>query len=199
MSENLKVSVDLNAGKFDIEGPADEVKALINELSSLFATRRSQRSTSGEPSAMSASPTETGAPARDERELKSEEEPSKARKRGGTGKTKTRNYQIVDLGLDEPARKKLREFVSEKQPSTQNDQVAVIGVFLKQNLGKDRFTVDEIFSGFRVAGFKTPKNLTAVFNNMEKAGIALHDRGEVVINYMTEDYVKFNLPHKSKE
>lgn len=202
MSENMKVSVDFEAGRFEIEGPPSEVKELIQTLSSLFYSRdRKARPSAGDSSEPSKEETPTNVPSKDEAADQSsgpakQQEPTKKRSRKSKGKSK--DYRVIDLGLNETQRSKLREFFAEKAPSRQNDQVATVGAYLKRELGRNAFSYDEIFTALKIADSKIPRNLPAVVGNMESEGIADRAEDGIQVTFATDDHVKFNLPPKPK-
>ncbi len=117
----------------------------------------------------------------------------KKRKRGTGGGGKTKTYQLVELGLAPQQRQAVQEFFAEKAPIQQNDQVAVLGVKLKELLKRDTFTMDEIHSAFKVVNKPTPRNLLAVFGNMKRDGKAGYSDNRVIINSYTDDHVQFHM------
>lgn len=194
MADNLRVAVDYAAGRFEIEGPSETVRELINDLSNLF-----KNSNLIQANDIPDSDAPNGALDTDissEKNTPEKNRDKKQRKRSSNGKA--RDYQIVELGLDESQREKLRSFVKEKSPKSQNDQVAVIGVFLKEALERETFSCNDIFTAYRITELKVPKNLPAVFGNMEQAGLAVREHNELKINYLAEDHVKHHLPKTEK-
>lgn len=104
----------------------------------------------------------------------------------------------VDNLLSEEQRTHLREFYSQKAPSKQNDQVAVLAHKLKQMLGRSGFDGNEIYTAFQVVGTKTPANLAGVFGNMTALGFGKVEDKKWIPNFKSDDLVNHDLPAKPK-
>ena|GEM_PF-6771571 len=121
--------------------------------------------------------------------------PTKTRSRSG----KPPNYTKVDLNLSDDQKREFKEFFELKAPKTQNEIVCVVTSKLKEFLDQDNFSVDEVFSGIRLIGaIQTPKNLKAVFANIESQGIGIFTDGKLNANFATDDFVKLKLPKKKE-
>jgi hypothetical protein len=189
-----RIKVDLSSRSFEIEVPDEKIDDVLVKIEKLFAQTRAPGG--------NVAPLQT-----DESQTEAGEESNgklsdKKRKRGGGSGGKTKSYQLVDLGLSPQQRQAIQEFFTEKAPSQQNDQVAVLGVKLKEFLNRDTFTGDDIHSAFKVVNKPTPRNLTAVFGNMKRDGKAGYSDNKIVINSYTDDHVQFHMkraePRKSK-
>lgn len=121
----------------------------------------------------------------------------KTRRRKGGGHSA--NWQVIDNLLDDEQRAKLKQFFAEKDPSTQNDKVAVLAFKLEELTGRPAFDGNEIHTAFQAVGEKTPANLSGVFGNM-----AGKDMGKVVDkkwtpNFKSKDRVNHDLPIAPKK
>jgi len=127
---------------------------------------------------------------------KETEKPKRQRSVSG----KAPNYTQVDLGLSDEQCRALKSFYEEKQPQNQNDTVCIIAFKLKEFLGRNEFSVDDIFSGLRiVGGVSIPRNLLAVFKNISYKGYGVYGNSKFTANFATEDYVNLELPARKKE
>ena len=103
---------------------------------------------------------------------------------------------MVELGLDENSRSALREFYSEKNPKSQNEQLLVVMDWLKRNAGKNSVTKDEIYTALRTVEAKIPARIPSVLSNLGIEGKITGDADGYRIHHTGEDFVKFNLPKK---
>ena len=99
----------------------------------------------------------------------------------------------MHLGINPQQRDELRAYFSEKAPKTQNEQVAVLGVKVKEYVNKEVFNIDEMHSAFKIVNKPTPKNLSSVFGNMKRDGKADYQDNTIIINSFTEDFVNFHM------
>lgn len=191
-----KICVDLRQRTFTIEVPDERVEAVLARVEALFKTEPMMSDTAvsndqgvgdrvNDIEVLNRSAGSEG---------KSKNE-NQVRKRG-KGTSKVKSWELVDLPLNSEQRQHLRDFFQKKNPAGQNDQVATIGVKLKEFMQKSNFTGDEIHSAFKVVNLPTPKNLVAVFGNMKRDGRANYVDNQVVINSHTEDYVNYTMESK---
>ncbi|MFC7397715.1 hypothetical protein ACFQU1_10975 [Chelatococcus sp. GCM10030263] len=193
-----KIFVDLKQRTFTIEVPDERLEAILDRIESLFKNHTI-------PDAEIGSPLVQDFPSSDDDEGASErpEPTAKVNSEGGRkrakGNGKARSWELVDLPMTVEQRQALRGFFSEKSPATQNDQVAVVAVKLKEFLGKSMFSGDEIHSAFKIVDLPTPKNLPAVFTNMKKGGISGYSNSQIVVSSHTEDYVSYRMSASKKK
>lgn len=192
-----KISVDLNQRSFEIEVPAENVEAVLKMLGDLFA--QLPPTSSGPAKILNSPPEAAGDSSGTHPEQPSEEQGKSKRKRSpGKGGAKVRAPELVDLELTPDQRRELVSFFAEKAPKGQNDQVAVLGVKLKEFKGKSEFNMDEMHSAFKVVQKATPKNLIAVFGNMKRDGKAGYSDSQLVVNSFTEDHVAYHMQKEAK-
>lgn len=194
-----KICVDLRQRTFTIEVPDERVEAVLARVEALFKT---------EPTAPDVpSFSEQGAseqahniePANGSINSDVKPKVDVSTKKRGKVSTKVKSWTLVDLPLNSDQRQNIREFYKEKNPAGQNDQVATIGVKLKEFMQKTSFSGDEIHSAFKIVDLPTPKNLIAVFGNMKRDGRANYVDNQIVINSHTEDYVNYVMVGAKKE
>lgn len=194
-----KICVDLRQRTFTIEVPDERVEAVLARVEALFKTEptTTDMSLKNDQSAGDQSPDAEGPNGSTNTDIKSKVDAPTKKRSKGTAKVKS--WQLVDLPLTTEQRQAFRDFYKEKNPTGQNDQVATIGVKLKEFMVKSSFSGDEIHSGFKIVNLPTPKNLIAVFGNMKRDGRANYVDNQVVINSHTEDYVNFTMTNSKKE
>lgn len=191
-----KVSVDINQRSFEIEVPDENVGHVLELLGHLF-DRLQPVASAPRPSSLE----QAFNPDRTEEveEIRSEDSTKPKRKKvGNKGAAKVRPPELIELGLSPEQRQEMQTFFAAKAPKGQNDQVAVLGVKLKEFTQRSEFTVDEIHSAFKVVARPTPKNLTAVFGNMKRDGRAGYSDYKILINSYTEDFVNFHMSKADK-
>lgn len=185
-----KVAVDLRARTFSVEVPDDKLDSILDRLEQIFDGYNGGEEADNTPPRVA---------------LPNEMQPSEAatpnrgtRKRGRSSSGgKLKSWQIVDLGLDEDQRAKLRQFFADKAPKGQGEEVAVISAKLSEMTGSKTFNGYQIHSALKIVDRPTPKNLTAVFGNMKRDGLGDYKGLDLIVNHYTEDYVKFKLPKTS--
>jgi hypothetical protein len=148
------------------------------------------------PSLTHASADEAIAIAADASNDKSDVKPEK-RKRSNAGGAKTTSWQIVDLGLSETQLQGVKDAFAEKQPKGQNQNVAVLAWKLKELLGRDTFDGPEVHTALGIVDCPTPGNLTAVFGNMKTAKMCDVKDRKLVVNFLTDNFVRHRLPAKA--
>lgn len=191
-----KVSVDINQRSFDIEVPDENVGHVLELLGHLFEKV---------PPAVNAAAVRTVALDQTGQEEETEEaiaeEAAKPKRKRSTGKgpSKVRAPELIDLGLSTEQRREMQAFFAAQAPKGQNDQVAVLGVKLKEFTQRSEFSVDDIHSAFKVVAKPTPKNLIAVFGNMKRDGKAGYSDNKLIVNAFTEDHVSFHMNKAEKE
>jgi hypothetical protein len=182
-----KISVDLTARTFEIEVPDERIDEVLNRIEKLFAQNRSEGGRREERAGGSrATQNDDYGSSGD---AVAEKPAPRKRGKGGT----PQGYKLVDLGLNAAQRQDIQKFFAEKNPQEQNGQVAVLGVKLKELLGRSEFSFDEIHSALKIVNNPTPRNLRAVFGNIKRDGKADYNDGKVVINSYTEDFVNFHM------
>lgn len=191
-----RVSVDINQRSFDIEVPDENVGHVLELLGHLFEKL---------PPTVTAAAPRTATPSRTDleeevEETTAEEVAKPKRKRGsGKGQSRVRPPELIDLGLSTEQRREMQAFFAAQAPKGQNDQVAVLGVKLKEFTQRSEFSVDDIHSAFKVVAKPTPKNLIAVFGNMKRDGKAGYSDNKLIVNAFTEDHVSFHMNKAEKE
>ncbi len=182
-----KLVVDLNARTFSIEVPDEKLDAVLDRLEEMFSSKSGRLA----PTPHKAEPENAEQPAIPSGKI--------GRKRGRTsGVGKTKSWTIVDLGLDEEQRTKLRQHFSDKAPKGQGEEVAVLSAKLAEMTGQKLFNGDHIHSALKIVDRPTPKNMTAVFGNMKRDGLGDYKGNDFIVNHYTEDHVKFKLPRAEK-
>lgn len=104
-------------------------------------------------------------------------------------------YSVLDLGITEAQRQKLRTFFSECAPKSQKDKVLVLGYWLEKEGGLEGFDVNEIYTALQIVSEKTPGALGQMLRDIKKDGkIARGGKSKKYnLNHIGLDYVKFDL------
>lgn len=108
---------------------------------------------------------------------------------------KAESYSRVDLGLTKDQHQALAEFYRAKNPTIQNDQVAVVMYWLLTNTDRETLSRAEIFSAMRgIPGVRVPKRLTSVLSNLRLEGLVLGDGDELSLHHLGDHHVEQVLP-----
>ncbi|WP_341225466.1 zinc ribbon domain-containing protein [uncultured Arcticibacterium sp.] len=104
--------------------------------------------------------------------------------------------EVLELGIGESQRQKLREFVIEKLPKSQEDLVLVLGYWLSKEMNINEFGINEIYTAVQIVDEKTPRNLGQVFINLKGSGRLTKNKAskKYSLNHVGDDFVKFKLP-----
>lgn len=195
-----KIAVDLRARTFEIEVPDDRVDDILSRLEGLFKLPNPVDEPDA-PKAFPHTPAGEGGPLHEDAITGENDGAQTTKRRRGNGKSpsKVRSYQLVELNLAADQRAQIRQFFSEKGPTGQNEQVAVLAVKLKEFLQKSDFSADEIHSAFKIVDLPTPKNMMAVFGNMKRDGRGNYSDNKLIVNSHTEDYVNYHMKKKANK
>lgn len=194
-----KISVDLNERTFDLEVPHESLAHVLEQIAMLFD--KLSPPSSLQKNDFSAISSEQEIDNSDEEILDNSAHNLKTKRKRSSarGPSKVRAYQLVELNLAQEQRLEMQRFFQEKSPKSQNDQVAVLAVKLKEMMKKEDFTTDEIHSAFKVVNKPTPKNLTAVFGNMKRDGRGGYVDNKLIVNSFTEDHVAFHMSKSEQD
>lgn len=197
MSKIVKMKMNASEGRVDLKCSEDFFEEAMGKCIELLSNFQ-MRETHTTPEVTRQTPkkngvTETVIPDEDKT---IDDKPKRQRSSAG----KPASYVEVDLNLSDEQCRELKDFYLSKNPKKQNDIVAVATVKIREMTGKKDYTVDELYSALRlIGGIKTPKNLTAVINNMYKLGLSDRRDGKLVVNYATEDRVNLQLSETVEE
>lgn len=112
-----------------------------------------------------------------------------------TRSVKRRNYENLDLGLNEEKRKGLKAFVEEKSPQNQHDIIQVLAFWYTNKNGIDEFDLNVLYSLCILAGIKPPKDLGGIASKLKsKSRWISPSRGLFRVHSAGNDYVKLDLP-----
>jgi hypothetical protein len=94
----------------------------------------------------------------------------------------------------------LRDFVEEKQPSTNYERNVVIGYYLTEHLGRETFDVADVLGGYKAAGWKFPGDPG---NSLQVTASTRHwldtaDMAKIKILHMGVNAVEHELPRPKK-
>ena len=121
----------------------------------------------------------------------------KPKARSKKGGAKTKNWQHLPDLLDHDGWKAVGEFYEQKQPSGQNEQVAVLVDILSSKLARKGIEGNEIHSAFKTLGLKTPANLTGVLGNMASVGLGHTTDGKFFLDFKGKQMVDHDLPRQN--
>lgn len=192
----VKVKIDIKNGALEIEADAETFASAMDRAESVldkFAKIDLRQDARVEGSEHASEPQGS-----DAIHSSDEEATSRAKKKRSSSSAKVASWKMVENLLpDEEKRKSLREFFEQKNPSGQNEKVAVLSCKLKELTGRDAFDGNEIYTAFQIVDQKTPGNLGAVFGNMTAAGLGNVADKKFRPNFKADDFVKHELPAKA--
>ncbi|HEY9628717.1 MAG TPA: hypothetical protein V6C84_15565 [Coleofasciculaceae cyanobacterium] len=103
---------------------------------------------------------------------------------------------VKDLNLRPEGELSFRDFYAQKKPNTQEQAVTVAVYYLKRVLELDKVTPEYIFTCFKDAGRKTPKNMPQTVRDTakNKGWVDTSERGNIKITNHGENMVDHDLP-----
>lgn len=200
MTEQVKISISLATGEVTIEAPASALSEVFDRLESFVPRLReiAESAREHEESVVESggAPKTSVAPVSQSPCVEAPKQPTAKRQKGGSGKSES--YKAVDLGLTPEQRTAFKEFYTSKAPDNQSDQVLVVIYWLIENTGRQKVTMDEIFTGLRTVGEKIPKRISSVLSNLALAAHISKENNEPKLLHVGEDHVMHNLPKMKK-
>lgn len=198
MADNVTIQLNMTNGEIHIQAPAESLDTIFDKLEAFLPKLADIRTEYVPDKADSITVEEddhsvSAAEKSEHTDVLSKN--STKRKRTSSSK-KAETFNMVELGLDENSRSALREFYSEKNPKSQNEQLLVVMDWLKRNAGKNSVTKDEIYTALRTVEAKIPARISSVLSNLGIEGKITGDADGYRIHHTGEDFVKFNLPKK---
>jgi hypothetical protein len=121
--------------------------------------------------------------------------PRRKRSKGGGYSPKL----VRDLNLSPNGKKPFAEFVTEKQPQSNEDKYAVVVYYLEQVLGLKEITLDHVSSVFRLTnGWKEPGNIRSGITTAasRKGTIDTTDFDDLKTTPHGRNFVDHDLPKK---
>lgn len=198
MADNVTIQLNMTNGEIHIQAPAESLDTIFDKLEAFLPKLAGIRTEYVPDKADSITVEEdnhSASAAEKSEHIDVLSKNSTKCKRTSSSK-KTETFNMVELGLDENSRSALREFYSEKNPKSQNEQLLVVMDWLKRNAGKNSVTKDEIYTALRTVEAKIPARISSVLSNLGIEGKITGDADGYRIHHTGEDFVKFNLPKK---
>lgn len=196
MTEQVKISISLATGEVTIEAPASALGEVFDRLES-FVPRLREIAESAREHDDQESPNDPAGNDGASQAGASIEMPAPKKGKGGkAGSGKPESYKAVNLGLSPEQRVAFKEFYASKAPETQNDQLLVVMYWLINNTGREKVTMDEIFTGLRTVDEKIPKRISSVLSNLAIGAYISKENNEPRLLHVGEDHVVHNLPKK---
>lgn len=200
MTEQVKISISLSTGEVTIEAPASALSEVFDRLESFVPRLReiaeSAREHEESPLDTTTTSKVAAAPPASSGGTEAAKQAPQKRQKGGSGKNES--YKAVDLGLTPEQRTAFKEFYTSKAPDNQSDHVLVVIYWLIQNTGREKVTMDEIFTGLRTVGEKIPKRISSVLSNLAIAAHISKENNEPHLLHVGEDHIMHNLPKTKK-
>ena len=118
---------------------------------------------------------------------------TKARK-----KTQQNTAQLLkDLDLSERngAEKSLKDFVGEKNPSSNVQKTAVFVYYLEKFMNVEEITIDHIFTCYKNMGYRVPNNLQQNLTDTcsSKYGYISRKDGKYSMTVLGDNYIEFDI------
>ncbi|ALF53981.1 hypothetical protein ACX27_15760 [Nostoc piscinale CENA21] len=120
----------------------------------------------------------------------------------GNSKQKQSSYKpptmtiVKELNLRPQGKLSWRDFYAQKQPTTQEHIITVAVYYLKRILEIDKLTPQHVFTCFKDANIRTPKNIPQAMRDIakRKGWLDTSERGHVKITNHGENFVEHDLP-----
>lgn len=108
---------------------------------------------------------------------------------------------VKDLDLAPKGKTSFKDFVAEKAPTTNDDKNVVIVYYLAQVTGTSPITIDHVFTSYRSAGWKIPKNLqnSLAVTASRKGYFETSDLRDIRLEVHGINRVEHELPEKAKK
>lgn len=182
-----RIKIDLASGVFEAEGDEDFLNSLYADFKHALADKQSSRQL-----------TDTG---ETEGVGLSKHEGSKAAKKSTkTAGRRKESYSIVkDLDLSSKNRSiSLRDFYSEKKPSTGMERATVFVYYLEKIAGVNSISPDYIYTCYKEVGVPVPKALkqSLLDASSRKGSVDTGDLGNITLTTVGENMVEHDLPAK---
>lgn len=180
---NTRIRINLNEGSIEAEGEEAFVKSIYDDFKNQLATARTNDGGSAEQAGVEHSPAAPKAGSAPRKAL------SKRAKAGFT--------IVKDLDLSgKNNSKSLRDFYTEKVPSTAMERNVVFVYFLKQVVSVAQVTLDHIYSCYKDVGVKYPNALRqSVADTSSRRGwLDTKSFDDIKLATPGENYVEHDLP-----
>ena len=119
--------------------------------------------------------------------------PTKARKKA----IQSTGQLLKDLDLSErnSAGTSLKDFVSEKNPSSNVQKTTVFVYYLQNMLNIEDITIDHIFTCYKTMGFRMPNNLQQNLTDTcsSKYGYVSRKNGKYTMTVVGNNYIEFDI------
>ncbi len=129
---------------------------------------------------------------------------SEERKEKTNRVSKAKSYQFIkDLNLRPEDNKSLRDFFSEKKPSSQQDELVVVLYYLHRILEIDNITANHVYTGLKDLsefGVRVPKDILQVMRNASnrRGFVDSSNHEELKMATPGDNYVEHDLPTNKK-
>jgi hypothetical protein len=129
---------------------------------------------------------------------------SEERRERAKGVAKAKSYQFIkDLNLRPEGKKSLREFFSEKKPTSQQDELTVVLYYLHRILEVEGITTNHVYTGLKdlsELGVRVPKDIAAVYRNTatRKGHVNSSNHEDLKMATPGDNYVEHDLPNNRK-
>lgn len=195
-----RISVDLVARSFEIEVPDEALDKVLDRLEKMFSMviPTALKSAEEQP-AKSASETQFVEAEKSSQSAERVTPPSPKRSNASKSNAKVKVPVHVDLGLSPAEMDVIRKDYGHISPAGQSNKIAALAVLYKRLKGIDILDINQAHSLLKIVSEKTPKNLTAVFGNMKRDGIAGYNENKLLVNAYTEDHVDHKLKSDKKK
>jgi hypothetical protein len=126
--------------------------------------------------------------------------PRKGKKKAKSpAKTKSGPSIVKDLNLNPEGKKSFRDFVQEKQPSTNQEKCTAAIYYLRHELGIDNISINHVFTCYKNANWRvTDLYNILVLTASRKGWVDTSNTENIAITTHGENLVEFDLPHKTK-
>ena len=120
--------------------------------------------------------------------------------RKSTQRTSTEPKMLANL-VSKDQIGQLKDFYSDKKPSSHMDICAVFSYWLKTVLGLKQIGVDEIWTLYKIVGERPPRVLIQTLRDAKfrKSHFDLGENGKYYLTALGETFVEYDLPAPSKE
>lgn len=185
--DQVKVNIDLASLSLEVEGSTEFATSIVETFLGAVKEREVKNPRANQ------APVES--PAADD-SLQPENGSGSSARKGGSRKPST--YEFLKTLLNPEAGRALIELYEQKKPKGQKEETLVLMKGLKDALGKDTFSYNELFTAFRTVKATVPKSLKGVISNLRIDTHVVGTGDELTLHYTGEDFVDKKLPAGEK-
>lgn len=194
---DMQLKITMGDIEISLQGEGELVYKILKELreEGLGALHRDKNNVTHGAEFLSEGQTDEHSKETTDREVVAEKKTPKAKK-----KAPAKQPQLIkDLDLSgKGVGQSLKDFVSEKKPSTNIERTAVFVYYMQNTLSIPEITMDHVFSCYKDIGVRFPQNLPQNLNDTASSryGYIENDNGKYTMSIIGMNLIEHDLPKK---